>query len=207
MRGHAENLVEHGHYPVANEEHQRLSEILAQSLYMQALVDDLLTQASARLTTLKINPERVALSELYDILIDTFYYPTTAKGVVLVADDQGLKVWADPLRLRQILVNLIRNALTHAGNLNCIELLAKRADGGTWVIVQDDGDGLEAGDEKTIFTNGRRGERAKVKGWGLGLTVVKMLAEAHGGYCRVGSGAEGGVRFEIWLPESSASKE
>lgn len=207
MRGHAENLVEHGHYPVANEEQQRLSEILAQSLYMQALVDDLLTQASARLTTLKIDPEWVELSELYDVLIDTFYYPTTAKGVVLVADDQGLKVWTDPLRLRQILVNLIRNALTHAGNLNCIELLAERADGGTWVIVQDDGDGLEAGVEETIFTSGRRGERVKVKGWGLGLTVVKMLAEAHRGYCRVGSGAEGGVRFEIWLPEASTSKE
>ena len=204
MRGQAENLVEYGQSLGPREQQQRLSEILAQSLYMQALVDDLLTQASARLTTLKLNPGWVDLAELYDVLIDTFYSPATQKGIALVADDQGLKVWADSLRLRQILVNLIRNALTHARNLNCIELLAEKGDGGTWVIVQDDGDGLETGVAETLFMAGQRGDQVKIKGWGLGLAIVKMLAEAHGGHCQVGSGPEGGARFEVWLPAAES---
>lgn len=200
MRGHAENLVDHGHTLNLSEWRQRLSEILVQSLYMQALVDDLLTQASARMTTLKINPEWIELAELYDVLAETFYFPATLKEINLVADDQGVRVWADPLRLRQILVNLIRNALTHAHKANCIELLAEAGEGGSWVIVQDNGDGFEAGVEKTIFAAGKRGSDCGVKGWGLGLAVVEMLTEAHGGHCRVGPGLEGGARFEVWLP-------
>ncbi|NPA24602.1 MAG: HAMP domain-containing histidine kinase [Deltaproteobacteria bacterium] len=201
MRGHAENLVEHGHDLTAAERRQRLSEILVQALYMQALVDDLLTQATARLATLKLTPERIELAGLYDILIDTFHYPAQRKGVILIADDGGLSVTADALRLRQILVNLIRNALTHAGSLNCIELLAERAGRGVLIIVQDDGSGIDPDQAETIFNSGQRGNTSRVKGWGLGLAVVKMLAEAHGGACRVKKGPEGGARFEIWFPD------
>ncbi len=207
MRGHAENLVEHGHGLTAVERRQRLSEILVQALYMQALVDDLLTQATARLATLKLNPERIELAGLYDILIDTFHYPAQRKGVILVADDDGLSVTADALRLRQILVNLIRNALTHAGSLSCIELLAERAGRGVLIIVQDDGDGIDPVQAETIFNSGQRGDSSRVKGWGLGLAVVRMLAEAHGGACRAGKGPEGGARFEIWLPDKPARND
>ncbi len=178
MRGHAENLVEYGDSLPLCKQHQRLSEILVQSLYMQALVDDLLTQASARNATLKVTSEWVGLAELYDVLIETFH-----------------------LRLRQILVNLIRNALTHAQGAKCIEMLAEKGDGGTWVIVQDDGGGLGLGVEETIFTAGERGVGAEVKGWGLGLAVVKMLAEAHGGHCQAGMGP---ILWIVWSTQWSA---
>ncbi len=201
IRGQAENLVEHSRFLSRDEQKQRLSEILAQSLYMQALVDDLLTQAKAELAVLKVNPEPVDLAELYDTIVDTFHYPATRIGVVLIADDQGLSVWADPLRLRQILTNLIRNALTHARSLTCIELLAEKAEGGVNVVVRDDGAGLDESLAADIFKAGTRGADNEVKGWGLGLAVVKMLAEAHNGCCRVDSAPGTGTSFTVWFPD------
>jgi signal transduction histidine kinase len=207
IRGYAENLAECGAFSESPEQLRYLSEILAQSLYMQALVDDLLTQASTRLTPLTITPEWVELSGFYDLIIDMFHFPAAARGIALIAEDNGLKVWVDPLRLRQILINLVRNALTHAGHLKCIELLAECCDGGVMLVVQDDGSGIEAGSETAIFTCGKRGEHSGVKGWGLGLAVVKMLTEAHNGYCRVAVGPQGGARFELWFPKKMVSLE
>jgi len=207
MRGQAENLVEHGESLGPDEQRQRLREILAQSLYMQALVEDLLTAASARTRGLELSLEMVELGPLYDVLIETFHHPAVRKGVALVADDQGLAVRADPLRLRQMLVNLIRNALIHADELHCIELLAARSGRGVLVIVQDDGSGLDEDDAERVFQAGERGDEARAAGWGLGLAVVRMLAEAHGGGCRLARGPEGGARFEIWLPDAGGGTD
>ncbi|MBN2704926.1 MAG: HAMP domain-containing histidine kinase, partial [Deltaproteobacteria bacterium] len=176
-----------------------LAEMLKQTLYMQALLDDLLTQAGARLATLKINPGWVDLAGLYDALVETFHHPASQQGVTLVADDGGLKVWADPLRLRQILVNLMRNALTHAGELSCLELLAEARGQAVLVIVQDNGRGLDKITPAEAFTAGARGGQG-TRGWGLGLTVVRLLAEAHGGDCRLEFSPEGGLRVEVKLP-------
>lgn len=196
IRGHAENLLE-----AAPEKSSRLSEILAQSLYMQALVDDFLTQARAENATLELRPERIELAALFDRLVETFYHPAQRRGVALVADDGGLEVWADPLRLRQILVNLLRNGLTHARGLSCLELLAEASVDGTLLIVQDNGSGLEGIGYQEIFQSGRRGA-GEGRGWGLGLAVVRMLVEAHGGSCRATESPEGGLRIEVFLPQS-----
>jgi len=199
LRGYSENLMEHVEQMSSKDVKKICIALLTQSLYLQSLVDDLLTLANAKISRLGIKCEEIALDPFLDSLIDTFSPLAMDKGIIITGDADGINLWADPVRLRQIMSNLIRNAIIYADGTSYIEIRAEISENGVLINVRDDGKGLPSEIIPVIFEDKTEIKREKIKGWGLGLRIVKMLAGLHNGWCGYVK-EEKGAHFQIWFP-------
>jgi nitrogen fixation/metabolism regulation signal transduction histidine kinase len=113
------------------------------------------------------------------------------------------RVAADSGRLRQVLHNLLKNAIEATAELNAATVVvstAQRDDGGrdgVEIAVGDNGPGLPTGFDEHWFEPYRS---TKARGTGLGLAIVAKIAQEHGGRLRAANRSEGGARFVLWLP-------
>ena len=114
---------------------------------------------------------------------------------------QGAALRADPQRLTQALVNLLQNAADHAKGDETVRF-GVRAEPSSWLFeVADDGGGVPPGDEQAVFEPFSTGSSRGVKGgMGLGLSIVRGIAQAHGGQCGVVNRPGQGATFWIRLP-------
>ncbi|MFI5363519.1 MAG: two-component system histidine kinase PnpS [Elusimicrobiota bacterium] len=127
------------------------------------------------------------------------------RGVRLEAPPaQGLpRVSADPDQLRQILANLLDNALKYTEAGGRVEVSAEAWKGGARVTVRDTGVGIPEAHLPRLFERFYRVDKARAReagGTGLGLSIVKHLVEAHGGEVSVESSQPGGTAFRFTLP-------
>ena len=150
---------------------------------MDELVDDLLTLA--REGRAVDAAESVALSAV----VDRAWRNVDAPGATLVNGADGT-LRADETRLRELLENLFRNAVEHAGPDVTVRV------GGTdaGFYVEDDGPGISPADREAIFDYGYS---SSPTGTGFGLTIVRTIAEAHGWTVAASEGSDGGARFEV----------
>jgi signal transduction histidine kinase len=111
---------------------------------------------------------------------------------------------AHPARFKQVLRNLIENALAHGareGDPVRIVIAGGLRDGFVEVVVQDDGAGVPLGERSQLFTEYVRGEGGATGGSGMGLALVQRVMEANGGRVRYESSPGGGARFVLAFPE------
>ena len=164
------------------------------------LAEDLLVLARAADGRLPTRPEALRVRPLLEGTRDRFSDRAAQDGREIEIDaPPDLAVRADPLRLRQALGNLLDNALRHgAGDV----VLAARASGsGVELEVRDGGDGFAPELADRAFERFTRGDAARSgEGAGLGLAIVRAIAEAHGGDAGIGR-ADGATRVHIWLPQ------
>jgi signal transduction histidine kinase len=125
--------------------------------------------------------------------------PLTAphSTTVLVLDEVDIS--ADPVRLRQVITNIIGNASKFSPPNSPIRTLIDRSDGHARLKVLDHGPGVPEGRREEVFERFARLDRS-VPGAGLGLWVSRSIARAHGGDLTVTSSAEGGACFVLALP-------
>lgn len=116
---------------------------------------------------------------------------------VAVVVDEGLSVDGDPVRLRQIVDNLIANALIHGGSE--VTVRASRSEGAVHVVVSDTGPGIPPDQLDSIFDAGVRLD-ADTSGSGLGLALARAIAQAHGGSLVAQSAPGQGAAFTLALP-------
>jgi two-component system sensor histidine kinase BaeS len=111
-------------------------------------------------------------------------------------------VAADPDRLAQVLRNLLRNAAEHTAPGGTIELSAVSERGVLRLAVDDDGPGIPEAEREQVFDRFHRagGPRRATGGAGLGLAIVRALAEAHGGRAWAEASPLGGARMVVELP-------
>jgi two-component system, OmpR family, sensor kinase len=124
----------------------------------------------------------------------------TAPGPVVVEGDDT--------RLRQVVGNLVRNALVHTPQQTAIEISVSTEDGVGRMSVADHGPGLGPGEMERIFEPFYRADPSRSRdsgGAGLGLSIVSAVVSAHGGHVKVKETSGGGVTFEVELPLASAS--
>jgi signal transduction histidine kinase len=128
--------------------------------------------------------------------------------LALTLPDESLTVLGNPDRLRQVIGNLISNAIKYSPQGGIVELTAEAADGTVRVEVRDDGIGIPVPQQPQIFTKFFRGDAAAsgIPGTGLGLAVSRDIVEAHGG--RIGfTSAEGeGATFFVELPSGNGER-
>ncbi|MCP3167758.1 GAF domain-containing sensor histidine kinase [Myxococcus qinghaiensis] len=120
------------------------------------------------------------------------------------------KMKADPLGLRRIVENLATNAAKYGAPGTPIEVLLDRTERHVSLQVRNQGDPIAADELQTIFEpfhRTRSATESAEKGWGLGLPLVRGLAEAHGGKATVTSSAEQGTCFTITLPLDTTSEQ
>jgi signal transduction histidine kinase/CheY-like chemotaxis protein len=185
--------------------------IITSARALAGLLDDMLDISRIEAGQLQISTGQVALSATLDEVVHLFEGMAREKTLSLharIADDVPLSVLADPLRLRQILINLVNNAVkfTEAG---FVEITADRiADNRIRISVRDSGPGIEARDQTALFQPFTRVENPALRGFegaGLGLAICKQLAEAMGGSIGVESSAGAGSVF--WLELAAAPCE
>jgi two-component system phosphate regulon sensor histidine kinase PhoR len=127
-----------------------------------------------------------------------------AKGVSLVAEiDSGRRVHADPTALRQVLCNLVENAVRYTSRGTVTVRADERRDG-IWIHVRDTGVGIAAEHLSRIFERFYRVDPSRSRsdgGTGLGLAIVKHLVEAHGGRVHAESQQGVGTTVSVFFPD------
>jgi signal transduction histidine kinase len=151
-----------------------------------------------------LRTEPVMLDEFTIEIIDR-WRPTARRRWQLGCLDPGT-VMADQERLGLAVDALLENAVRHTRDGDMIQLSVVSGDGEIRMVVTDSGGGIETGDLAYIFDRFRRGAgTAAGHGTGLGLALVRAVADAHGGTVRVRSTLGQGSEFEIVLPEAASA--
>ncbi|MEA2490771.1 MAG: hypothetical protein QOH21_2563, partial [Acidobacteriota bacterium] len=166
------------------------------------LVDDLLDASRIATGKITLDLRPIELNRVIDEAVRAAHPAATAKGVRLLTALQDIPPFvADGIRTRQILDNLISNAIKFTPAGGTIELRSEQGDGEARVYVRDSGRGIAADILPFIFDRGRQAESAEQGGLGLGLTIADHLARAHGGTIRAESAGAGlGATFIVTLP-------
>lgn len=123
-----------------------------------------------------------------------------AAARIVIGVDEDFRMWTVPSRLRQILVNLIANASKHA-TVGPISVEVHTAENAVHIDVLDRGPGLPPGDPEELFQLFRQGGTATAGGMGVGLHVVRELAQSLGGSVQLLSREGGGTIARVLLPQ------
>ncbi|MCE2861549.1 MAG: hypothetical protein RIR76_3503 [Verrucomicrobiota bacterium] len=175
------------------------------------LIDDLLLLARIDSGRVELNLRPVELRTAAEDALDDAALIARARDVTLGNEvPAGLRAAADPERLRQVLANLIDNAIKYGRTGGVVTLRGRDAGGGMVEIsVRDDGPGIPPDALSRVFERFYRVDKARSReqgGTGLGLAIVKNVVQAHGGDVRVESSAGRGAEFFLTLPASNGTK-
>ncbi|MEZ5377819.1 MAG: HAMP domain-containing sensor histidine kinase [Acidimicrobiales bacterium] len=172
---------------------------------MSVLVDDLLEQARNGVSELK--QTCVDVNRLLTGLAGEYRAAAGAAAVHLDLSGIGatpLEVLGDEPALRRAVVNLVANALRLAPAGSTISLASRAVDGWIELEVRDEGPGIDPADHESVFQRFWRGNDVGA-GSGLGLSIVRRIAERHGGSVVLDSALGEGARFVIRLPDQRGS--
>jgi PAS domain S-box-containing protein len=180
-----------------------------QLLHLIRLVDDLLDVSRIMRGKVELQRETVDLVSVLGQAVEMSRPIIDQQGhdLIVSAPEQGIVINGDPVRLAQILNNLLVNAAKYTPEPGRIWLRAERRDGGVSIRIKDTGIGIAPDLLPRIFDLFVQAERTLARsqgGLGIGLTLVKRLVEVHGGKVQARSEGPGkGSEFEVWLPTLS----
>ena len=187
---------------------QSLDETLAQINEMTELVESLLTLARADEGRAPLAVEESDLRDLFGDVVETAGMLGEGVGISVTSTmpDQPVRLAVDRQRIREMLLNLVTNAIKYTPTGGTIDVSPGRAgNGAVSLTVRDTGIGIAPGDLPHIFERFWRADPARSRtgerpGTGLGLAITKWIAEAHGGSITVQSRPGRGTIFTVHLP-------
>lgn len=196
------DLILQRHVTRPEEQDELLMDIREQSMWLTRTMENILSMT-------KIESGADFISRREEVVEDLVYeaeshvsglrehrrFQDSMPEEVLIAD-------VDARLIVQVLVNLLDNAVKHTKENGLIRLNVSYQDGRAYFVVEDNGPGIEPGQEETIFGEfvslaGR--EPDQKHGMGLGLAICREVVKAHGGEIRAENRPEGGARFVFWL--------
>ncbi len=177
--------------------------LLKEALMLQHVVDDLQDLAVADAGSLRLTLEPVPVPVLVEQVRAAHEARAALAGIALDVSADDLVVEADAVRLRQILDNLVANALRYVPSGGSVSISAGVDGSDVVVSVADTGPGISAEDLPHVFDRFWRADKSRARstgGSGLGLAIVRKLVEAHGGSVGVTSTSGEGTTFTVRLP-------
>jgi len=183
-----------------------LVSILEEIERMVTIVEDLLLISKSEAGEILIEKKEINIKELLVELCDQLSVLAEEKGIFIKYG--GLKdkvIMADKLRLRQVFINLIDNAIKYNKEGGTVSVSSKSESNGISIFIEDTGIGIKEEDLPHIFDRFFRADRSRkreIGGAGLGLSICKWIIEAHNGYISVSSSYGQGTTFKVWLPEN-----
>lgn len=199
-----------GQNPSPEERETYLNAIRHSAENLKVIITDILDLAAIESGKLKFEKIAFNLKDLLPSLVNTFTYQAKEKKLTLgytIEEKLNKILIGDPVRLNQVLINLISNAVkfTHNGSItiNCSE--ARRIRGTCWVKIEVTDTGVGIPEEKlhTIFESFSQADASVTRrygGTGLGLTIVKQLVELQKGKIHVVSQEHAGSTFSVMIP-------
>ena len=188
---------------LATPDRARIDMLHSETLLLQRLIGDLQDLALADAGGLSLRREPVHIAEVARRAVGS---DVDAPPVSISVSPDASTVLADAARLEQMLRNLVNNARRHTPPDGCISITATRNDANVLIAVADSGSGIASEHLPYVFDRFYRADPSRDRatgGAGLGLAIVRRLAEAHGGSVTAASDGEGrGASFVVRLPQN-----
>ncbi|HEY0192105.1 MAG TPA: ATP-binding protein, partial [Kofleriaceae bacterium] len=198
-------LLRSGQISGARTEHAL--EVIARNAEIQIqIIDDLLDVSRMTSGKVTLDVEPVDLPSLIESVLDGSALAMSAKDQRLkrIIDPSASPILGDPVRLRQIVNNLLTNAIKFTPKGGSITVVLRRLESDVEITVRDNGKGISPGFLAHIFEPFRQqdeGMNRRTQGLGLGLAIVRKLVELHGGRVDAESQGEGtGATFRVTVP-------
>ncbi len=207
IKGYIETLVE-GHQEMDPIDRQRfLGTIQRHTDRLNSLLEDLLTLSRLESVNPGLERESIELRPHIAGILEDYRSRPHAEDHVIVDDlDPAIdRLLVDPLKLNQVLSNLLDNALKYTPPGTCIKVIGHLRAGEVEIRVSDNGPGIPSGDLPHIFERFYRVEKGRSRekgGTGLGLSIVKHIVQLHGGQVLAKSKPGEGVTFVLSFPLS-----
>lgn len=195
MQGRLEGMID-GVYP---RDEQQIARLLEDTQTLARLIEDLRTLAHSESGTLALAKEPTDLGMLLTETVTAFQPRARARGIdvrVGVGPDLPI-VDVDPVRIREVIMNLLVNAVRHSPENSLVEIEAEKGPAGMTIRVLDQGEGIRPEDMPHVFD--RFYKAAGSTGSGLGLTIARSLVSAHGGTIAARARPQGGTIIELTL--------
>lgn len=202
LRGELENLTQNGGLNEA--ERDTLGSMLEEVERLAHIVDGLVALSRLDAGDVKTEWVQFDLAELAATTADQMSLLAEDKGISVACNAQeGIRVKGDRARIKQVVVNLLDNAIKYTAAGGSIQLNVTRQNGHALLDVADSGIGIRSGDLPHIFERFFRVDKARSRdlgGAGLGLAIVKSICTAHEGQVKVESIEGQGSHFKVELP-------
>ncbi len=184
---------------------ERIAGLHSQALLLKRLITDLRDLSLAQSGQLPLHRQTIDAARVTRETVETLAPLADDRAVSLhIEASDGLpRVNADPDRLRQVVLNLVENALRHTPQGGEVRISVQNAGESVRISVADTGRGIGPDDLPHIFEHFYRADPSRARssgGTGLGLAIVKSLVEAHGGWVTVQSDVGTGSTFTVTLP-------
>jgi signal transduction histidine kinase len=201
LRAQLENIID----GVEPGDSAAIEDALRQVERLTDLVDQLLDLSKLESGAVPLELSEIRADALLDQVVAEWSEPASSRGVRIELEPGSpelvLRVDAD--RMRQVLANLVANAIRHSPEVGRV-LLSARAEGSTTRLeVADEGPGIPADDLERVFERFYRSDPARsadVGGAGLGLAIARWIVELHGGTIRAATADPTGCRIVVELP-------
>jgi two-component system, OmpR family, sensor histidine kinase CiaH len=203
IRANAEMMILRGDN-LDDENAELVQEIIRETDHLNRMVGDLLTLARADSEMLELRTASMDFSALVEEVHDDLQRIAASRNIEgSVSLDGPVTVQGDEVRLRQLLLILLDNALKYTDPGGQVHVSLARVDGRARLVVQDTGIGIPPRDIQHIFERFYRVDRAREHesgGTGLGLAIARWIVQAHHGTIKVESELGKGTRFQVELP-------
>ncbi|MCR8636475.1 ATP-binding protein [Paenibacillus radicis (ex Xue et al. 2023)] len=208
MMNIAQSVLEDHRYPLTVEQKENIGIITTVAKRLSMLVYDILDFSKLKQGEMTVNPVPIHARSAIEVILKIFVFMTGGKPVQLINSvPQNLPfVFADPSRFRQIISNLLDNAVKYT-EYGTIEVGAAEKDGMIVIFVKDTGIGIDEQDLSVIFEPFKSLKVDSNQSFGLGLPIVKQLLELQHGEIHVTSVKGEGTVFTMSLPSAGGSTE
>ena len=181
---------------------EALADCLEESDRVVAMLNTLMDISEAETGAMQLRLEPCDFADLVRQTVDLYEDVADERGVAIQTAVSGnLVVSVDRNRMRQVLANLLDNAIKYTPRGGRVEISGSRERDEAWLTVSDTGVGIPADELPHIWNRLYRGDKSRsTRGLGLGLSLVKAIVEAHRGRVEVESTPGAGSRFTLRLP-------
>lgn len=183
---------------------ERLQSCYDEMERISGLVLDLERLRQVENEQLKLRKTEVDLLELACAVVKNFETQTMEKNLHCTVEGGHTAVFADRIRIQQVLTNLVSNAVKYSNQNGTVRIVIEDGEDTAVIVVEDDGIGIAEKEQRFIFERFYRTDKSrnrKTGGAGIGLTIVKAIVQAHGGRIEVESEEGCGSRFFVILPK------
>ena len=201
LRGTAELALQSGAEPGAARE--ALADCMEESERVLSMLNALMDISAAEAGTMRLHTAPVDLCPLVREVVELYEYVAEEKKVAVQTElPAACEVHADRIRMRQVLANLLDNAIKYTPADGRVVISVRTEAAGATVAFRDTGIGIAPDEQKKIWTRLYRGDKSRSQhGLGLGLSLVKAVVEAHHGRVAVSSQEGAGSEFTVRLPK------